>query len=320
VNVLSIHSSFNLIEKVFISTWVVGNNLEQVTFCVGIVCPTDYANAQFGKFTALSRRDFSEGFLHADGLVLNSKEDEHAVPMAGLTMLWAPEDKAVEAKVYTDFYNKINDANQNKANMMRQIQPSKQFQIISSQQAASLLKGKNVLFFTGAGISMAAGLPDLAELNAAIDGMFSPLDSYIEDILQNRTDGRASFVKQYYSLFTESEPTEAHYLIAKLCREHGFTLATESFDNLHQKTGIEPIFQNTDEVVIPNLGQYDYLVTVGLNAGIGNVDKEYRILNPHGRIIAITPEPPYYLLDRDYYINEPYAEALSTIMTILENS
>ena len=33
MNVLSIHSSFNLIEKVFISTWVVGNNLEQVTFC-----------------------------------------------------------------------------------------------------------------------------------------------------------------------------------------------------------------------------------------------------------------------------------------------
>lgn len=299
------------------STWVEGESFENLRFCVGVICPSILANENLSRFNSLSRKDFELSYLNANGMV-SVTEDEKTIPLEGLSILWAPDRKDTMTNVLSDFFKARDSshAEENRANLKEDTN-SDQFMRINSFQVASLIKERKVLLFTGAGVSMTAGLPDLTELNAAIEKIFSPLDSYIDDIVNNRTILRADYVRDYWSLFTESEPTEAHYLVAKLCNDYGYDLATGNFDCLHQKTGLNPIFQNIGDVVIPTLEKYDYILTIGLNSGIGSVSKTFRKKNRQGRIIAISPDPPNYLTDKDFYVNETYSDALSTIINNL---
>jgi NAD-dependent SIR2 family protein deacetylase len=314
---LALHSNFLNKDNIYTCTWVEGCDFENLSFYVGIVCPKGHADTEYSKFTGLNRMNIDFGFLNVNG-ELFSAEGAHTIPIQGMTVLWAPDRKGITTDILAEYFRASQPPIAQPAAGSAAIAEAKRYIEITSAHAADLIKGKKVLLFTGAGISMAAGLPDLEGLNAAIEGMFYPLDSYIDDILNNRTGQRVKSFRDYMSLFIESEPTAAHYLVASLCREFGFDLATGNFDNLHQKTGLNPIFQNTDDVVIPNLEQYDYILTIGLNVGIGSVDQVFRAKNPQGRIIAICPEPPYYLTEQDYYVNEPYDDALSSIIKSLK--
>lgn len=182
------------------------------------------------------------------------------------------------------------------------------------------IRDRKVLLFTGAGISIASGLPDLEGLSSLVQSILTPVDVYFQDLFRGTGMERLAKARQYVSAFTQSEPNRAHWAIAELCKTHGWQLATGNFDGLHEKTGVTPIFQNTDQVVISDLGSYDVLITVGLEEGIGKVADEYRQVNPRGRIIAINQEPPSYLEASDVFVPGSGDEVLEDIRRMLNAS
>lgn len=173
---------------------------------------------------------------------------------------------------------------------------------IDIEQLVGLISGKKVALFTGAGISMKAGIVDLKALTNLQNSLFYPLEQFYDDIKKGNIAARIEIYKKLDSMFIESEPTQTHWIIKDLCDLYGFTLITGNFDGLHEKTGIQPIFQNTDEVLIPELDSYDILLTVGLSVGIGKVAEEYHTGNPNGSIVAINNVAPGYLNNKDYFI------------------
>lgn len=239
-----------------------------------------------------------------------------AIPLNGIKAVWIP-DLSIMLPELLNHYNKY--VRPQESDKPVPVRRAEGYQVQQSSEIAVEIRDRKVLLFTGAGISLASGLPDLDELSLLVQSILTPVDSYFRDLLRGTKTERLMKARQYVSAFTQSEPNRAHWVIAELCKTHGWQLATGNFDGLHEKTGVTPIFQNSDEVVIPDLGTYDVMITVGLRDGIGRVADEYRKLNPYGRIIAINPEPPWYLGSNDIFVSGSSDEVLDDVRRILKS-
>lgn len=106
----------------------------------------------------------------------------------------------------------------------------------------------NIVFFTGAGISVAAGLPTYR----GPDGKYTPGSSnFVPPVFVDEKLSTADFAKAndvIRSLRPELEkvaPTDAHNLIAKLeqLADDNVTVITQNIDNLHRKAGSTNIIE-----------------------------------------------------------------------------
>lgn len=267
---------------------------ERYMFVFGGIAPE--IPARLGEqISVLSTRRFgADSFVGSEGIV-RSIPQENDLPLEGLLAFWAPASVEVLKDVLANYYSRLHPdlptTSQNPCPI--------DYREVTVEELAVRLAHKRILLFTGAGISKAAGLPDQKELTREIWAIFAPLERYMQDVLNNALSERIDHVKRHQSLFFESEPTVAHWRIAQLCQRYGYSLLTGNIDQLHQKTGLQPLFYRGSGEIghLPNLQAFDYVVTIGLAGGIGELAEAYRLRNPQGKIIAINPEPPSYLTD-----------------------
>lgn len=92
-----------------------------------------------------------------------------------------------------------------------------------------LIRDQKVLLLTGAGISVASGLPDMNKLEQLVDQIFNPMDEYILET-ENKSSNRLSKAIELRRLFVQSEPSKAHDKIAELYNSYGFDLVTGNID------------------------------------------------------------------------------------------
>ncbi|MFI3173875.1 MAG: NAD-dependent protein deacylase [Bacillota bacterium] len=103
----------------------------------------------------------------------------------------------------------------------------------------------NIVFFGGAGVSTASGIPDFR----STDGLFHQKYKYPPETIlssqfyHNHTDEFYEFYRDKM-LFLEAEPNACHKALAKL-EEQGKVRAviTQNIDGLHQKAGSENVFE-----------------------------------------------------------------------------
>ena len=293
------NNTYNHNENEFILQFIIAKNISYPEFCFGIIAkkPPKFIETEIGV------KKFYNKFVTENGNVINESErQENDVSLDGLIALWIPQRDRVLKYLLHAYYKKVKSGSDlNKNNITKNDIICKNE--ISINELAILLSDKKVLLFTGAGISIKAGVVDLKGLGDISYEIFQPVDAYYKDIINMKTDNRKIAYKKFYSMLTESQPTKSHYIIKKLCDTHNFVLATGNIDGLHEKTGIKPIFQNSDEVVIPNIDSYDILLTVGLSdEGIGSVAKKYKSQRSDGMIISINKDIPCYLTEKDSYI------------------
>ncbi len=117
------------------------------------------------------------------------------------------------------------------------------------QQLKNIIdSSQNITFFTGAGISVASGIPDFRSLGGLYDQIsengYSPEYLLSTDYLQSDPEGFMDFCFQYL-LFTDKQPNIVHQWIAQLEKDHrSLGVITQNIDGLHSNAGS----LNTDEL------------------------------------------------------------------------
>ena len=182
---------------------------------------------------------------------------------------------------------------------------------MSCEKLNEIIKTKKVIFYTGAGIS-AAAIPTmnilLNDLKISKDlEEDDKLQQYISDVI-SYPEKYAEILRDFFDRCENALPTLAHNLLSECSKKFNHLLVTENVDQLHQKSGIEPIvFAGSDrysnDAKITQIAQKsDFIVTIGLNSDESGFLKFYKAQNPEGKIISVNLTSTNYLSDEDFYV------------------
>lgn len=106
-------------------------------------------------------------------------------------------------------------------------------------------KSRNIVFFGGAGVSTASGIPDFRSQ----DGIYNQKYPYPPETILSHTffmNNTEIFYKFYREkmIYTEAKPNACHLALAKLEKEGKLrAVVTQNIDGLHQKAGSGRVFE-----------------------------------------------------------------------------
>jgi len=107
--------------------------------------------------------------------------------------------------------------------------------------ADMIVCARNIVVFTGAGISTESGIPDFRS-PGGIWSRFDPEDFTIDKFLSSPETRRKQWrILLEGGLFSDAEPNRAHRAVAEMEKIGKLTcVITQNIDNLHQKAGNSP--------------------------------------------------------------------------------
>jgi NAD-dependent deacetylase len=111
-----------------------------------------------------------------------------------------------------------------------------------------MLKKKNLMVLTGAGISAESGLKTFRDS----DGLWEGYD--IEDVAtpmawRRNPDLVLKFYNERRRNVLEAEPNEAHYGLARLEKQFDVTIITQNIDDLHERAGSTNVLHLHGEIL-----------------------------------------------------------------------
>jgi NAD-dependent deacetylase len=111
------------------------------------------------------------------------------------------------------------------------------------RQVADLIrKSKNVIVFTGAGVSTESGIPDFRS-PGGIWQKYNPEDFYYQNFIA-REESREKYwqmSQEFYEPLKKAQPNEAHRAIFEMEKMGRLDcVITQNIDNLHQRAGTSP--------------------------------------------------------------------------------
>lgn len=179
---------------------------------------------------------------------------------------------------------------------------------------AKFIKTKNVIFYTGAGISAAAGIFTMNQLVKAL-GIRD--EDFFDGDLICKLGTAVKVFEKFCDSMENSDPTGAHKSLLELANYKKCKIVTENLDSLHQKTGIEPYIIIGDrfrsEVKNEWAREIDAIVCCGLSHDDRGFLGWYKKNNPDGVIIAIDLGLPNYLGDKDFVLTGDVQEVIPKI-------
>ncbi|MHA1399390.1 MAG: SIR2 family NAD-dependent protein deacylase [Candidatus Heimdallarchaeaceae archaeon] len=115
---------------------------------------------------------------------------------------------------------------------------------IIEEIANVLIRAEKILFFTGAGISTASGIPDFRS-PGGIWSKYEITEYGTLDAFKRDPTKIWEFFRELYSSFSHAEPNTAHYALAQIqsmLGEDKVFIATQNIDRLHQLAGSTNVF------------------------------------------------------------------------------
>ncbi len=173
-------------------------------------------------------------------------------------------------------------------------------------QLVEILKDKKVLFYTGAGISIASGVHSMdqlqetlgIEMSEKVDGLLKKAVSDPQGVI----DSWEEFTKAAF----EKPATPTHQSLGRLAQELKSQIFTENVDYLQERAGIKATHLTSPwlkENVQPEwLKDIDAVITVGLSYDDRGFLGWYKENNPNGKIIAVNLSQPSYLGNEDFIL------------------
>ncbi len=107
---------------------------------------------------------------------------------------------------------------------------------------------KNILIFTGAGVSAESGLSTFRDSDGLWNN-FKVSDVCTVRALQNDLPTVLNFYNMRRSDARNAQPNAAHYAIAEMEQYHNVTLVTQNVDDLHERAGSTNIIHLHGEVL-----------------------------------------------------------------------
>ena len=149
---------------------------------------------------------------------------------------------------------------------------------------------KNLVFFTGAGISVPSGIPDFR----SADGLYMQRefeDASPEEIISHTYFYKhpATFYRFYRQqmLYPDAKPNAAHHWIASLQNENRHvTVVTQNVDGFHAQAGAETVFElhgSAHRNICPLCGSsysMEQMLSYLDSEGIPRCPKDHKMLKP----------------------------------------
>lgn len=269
--------------------------------------------SQSKKYHVAQPRDFERGMIDAffaddsnkqvmseiltKHLKLNPEEISQIVEQT-FEASWKQDREAVRA-LSSRFSKEV--AEKVRAGIRERILPKPQETQVG--QVAEILKNKKVLFYTGAGISIASGVPSMDQLQESLG---IEMSRKVDDFLKKSVANPQSIIESWEE-FTkaafEKPATPAHQALASLAQKLKSQIFTENVDHLQERAGVKAIHLTgpwLKKNVRPEwLKDIDVVITVGLSYDDRGFLAWYKENNPNGKIIAINLSQPSYLSNED---------------------
>lgn len=116
------------------------------------------------------------------------------------------------------------------------------------RELAEILKdSNNIVFFGGAGVSTASGIPDFRSANGLysekLGGNFTPEEVVSHSFFVNHPEEFFEFYKDKL-VYPDAKPNKAHYALAELEKMGKLkAVVTQNIDGLHQKAGSKTVYE-----------------------------------------------------------------------------
>lgn len=112
--------------------------------------------------------------------------------------------------------------------------------LINQTALESIIKTKKVLFYTGAGLSLASDVPAMNELNELLGLEIG--ERFVFSLEKAIESPRvfAEKIRSFHNACLYSSPTPAHFALRGLSLYNNTRLVTENLDCLHEASGILP--------------------------------------------------------------------------------
>lgn len=187
-------------------------------------------------------------------------------------------------------------------------------QFMMCEQFVKYLRSHNVIFYTGAGISMAANILDMAQLEQAIGFDKKDAEKTTTFVVKNKEKICKTFGNFCKSMFL-TPATRAHYALATIAKKMRAPIITENVDYLHEQSGIKAhrlgnVEASKKEFSIDFLQKIDAIICVGLSHDDRAFLQRYKEINPQGVLIAIDLKQPAYIGAEDFLIPEDLQDFL----------
>ncbi|MBA3237500.1 MAG: hypothetical protein H0T62_04005 [Parachlamydiaceae bacterium] len=189
-------------------------------------------------------------------------------------------------------------------------------QVMSEDELISIISNKKILFYTGAGLSVASDVPSMTQL---YDLLGLKVGDEFGFSLQNALRDPSKFSKKiitFHDACFFSPPTEAHWALAKLAIFKNTKIVTENLDCLHEYSGILPYRINAEEIRGiggSQLSNIDYVICIGMSYDDRGFLGWYKNNNPSGKIISIDLGNPSYLGDDDFIIQADLQDLIPSL-------
>jgi len=173
-------------------------------------------------------------------------------------------------------------------------------------QLVEILKDKKVLFYTGAGISIASGVHSMDQLQETLGiEMSEKVDGLLKKAVAN-PQGVIDSWEEFTKAAFEKPATPAHQSLGGLAQKLKSQIFTENVDHLQERAGVKATHLTgpwLKENVQPEwLKDIDVVITVGLSYDDRGFLGWYKENNPNGKIIAVNVGQPSYLGNEDFML------------------
>lgn len=190
-------------------------------------------------------------------------------------------------------------------------------QLLSIQEAAQRICARKVMFYTGAGISLASGVDDMNRLMKGLGIDSESFNTQYLNYLKEHEQETLSYFAHFCNRAFTANPTKAHYAITSLAQHMNAQIITENFDFLQQRCGVMPYCITADSlrnnVSSQDLQAVDVVVCIGLSHDDRGFLGWYKRHNPQGIIIAFDMGMPRYLGAEDFLVQGDAQETLETL-------
>lgn len=103
-------------------------------------------------------------------------------------------------------------------------------------------ESKNIVFFSGAGMSTASGIPDFRSETGLYKNVYRAEEMLSHHFYINNPEEFYEFYKEKM-LYPNALPNDAHKFIAKLQETKNVTVVTQNIDGLHQLAGSKIVYE-----------------------------------------------------------------------------
>ena len=103
-------------------------------------------------------------------------------------------------------------------------------------------KANRIVFFSGAGMSTASGIPDFRSATGLYKNVYRAEEMLSHTFFENDPELFYEFYKEKM-LYPEAKPNYAHEFIARLQDKKDVSVVTQNIDGLHQAAGSKKVYE-----------------------------------------------------------------------------